>query len=212
MQILFSAKKPLTGFAAFLLATTILPAAAYATPIIFSGTLSGASEQPPTVSPGTGSALVILDPVANTLQVEVSFSGLLGPTTASHIHCCQASPGVGSVMVATTTPTFPGFPLGVTFGTYDQTFDLTQASSYNPAFITSAFNPTGTIAGAEDALIAGLENGETYLNIHTTVDPGGEVRAPLLVPEPDSPTMFGVALAGLAGMLRFKRHRTRRPA
>lgn len=212
MQILFSAKKRLTGFAAILLATTILPAAAYATPIIFYGTLSGASESPPTGSPGTGSALVIFDPVANTLQVEVSFSGLLGPTTASHIHCCQASPGVGSVMVATTTPTFPGFPLGVTSGTYDQTFDLTQASSYNPAFITSAFDPSHTIAGAEDALITGLEDEETYLNIHTTVDPGGEIAAPLFVPEPASLAMFGVALAGLMGMLRFRRHPTRRPA
>jgi hypothetical protein len=39
--------------------------------------------------------------------------------------------------VATTLPTFAGFPLGVTSGTYINTLDLTLASSYNPAFVTA---------------------------------------------------------------------------
>ena len=86
------------------------------------------------------------------MGVHVTFSGLSGTTMASHIHCCEATPGANvNVMVATTTPTFAGFPLGVTSGTYDNTLDLTLASSYNPLFITGAFNPSGTIAGAEAA-------------------------------------------------------------
>jgi len=83
------------------------------------------------------------------MRVEISFSGLTGTTTASHIHCCEATPGANAnVMVATTTPTFPGFPLGVTSGSYDQTFDLTNAGSYNPDFITAH---GGTVLCAETA-------------------------------------------------------------
>jgi hypothetical protein len=123
------------------------------------------------------------------MHVDVAFSGLRGPTTAAHIHCCLPSPLASGVnaMVATTTPTFTGFPLGVTSGTYSHDFDLTLASSYNPAFITSAFNASGTIAGAEAALEAGIGNGETYLNIHTALPlgfPGGEIRGFLVAPDP----------------------------
>src|SRR6185437_5385132 len=66
--------------------------AAYADTITFNTTLSGAFENPPTVSAGTGFATVVLNTTANTLFLDVTFSGLTGTTTASHIHCC-AAPG-----------------------------------------------------------------------------------------------------------------------
>jgi hypothetical protein len=88
-------------------------------------------------------------------------------------------------------------------GTYSQTFDMTSAASYNPAFIASAFDPTHTIAGAEAALFSGIGSDETYLNIHTMVDPGGEIRGILVpVPEPVTWTLFGAGLAGAIGMRR----------
>src|ERR1044072_2980236 len=90
--------------------------------LVFTTTLTGSQEVPPTGSPGIGSALVTLDTVTNLLTVNVSFAGLGSPTIASHIHCC-APPGTNA-LVATTVPTFPGFPLGVTTGTYLMTFDL----------------------------------------------------------------------------------------
>ena len=91
----------------------------------FTGTLSGAAEDPPNDSAGTGTAEVELDPVEHVLRVDVSFSGLGSPTTIAHIHCC-APPGEGAG-VATTVPTFPGFPAGVMSGAYEMTFDTTQA-------------------------------------------------------------------------------------
>ena len=75
------------------------------------------------------------DTLTNEMTVNVTFSGLTTATTAAHIHCCVAPPG--NAGVATTTPTFPGFPLGVTAGTYSQTFDMTAPASYNPAFVTA---------------------------------------------------------------------------
>jgi CHRD domain/PEP-CTERM motif len=177
--------------------------------IVFTESLSGPQESPPNASPGTGFATVTLNTTANFLHVVVTFSGLSGTTTASHIHCCTALPGVGTAGVATTTPTFTGFPLGVTSGSYDSDnvfdyLDLTLASSYNPAFVTAE---GGTVAGAEAALIAGMLAGDTYLNIHTTVVPGGEIRGFLpaaAAPEPTTIALLGIGLAGFAVSRRRK--------
>jgi CHRD domain len=178
----------------------VLGQAASAGIITYDATLSGPGEFPPNASPGTGFAEVTIDTVLQTMRVQVSFSGLLGTTTASHIHCCTPFPETGTAGVATTTPTFAGFPLGVTAGTYDNTLDLTLASSYNPAFITAQ---GGTAASAEAVLLAAMAAGDTYLNIHTTVVPGGEIRG-FLVPEPATFLMVGAALTGLA-ILRRRR-------
>jgi len=180
-------------------AALLLPAqAADATPITFTANLIGANEVPPSGSPGSGHATVVLDPVANTLHVDVTFSGLEAGTTMSHIHCCLASPGATgiNVGVATTTPTFPGFPLDVTAGTYSHDFSLLDPGTYNPAFVTLE---GGTILSARNALVAGIEAGETYLNIHTTLFPGGEIRG-FLVPEASTLLLLSSGLAGLAGV------------
>src|SRR5918994_550092 len=150
--------------------------------IVLTTTLTGAQEVPPTGSPGIGSALVTIDTVTNLMTVNVAFAGLLSPTTIAHIHCC-AGPG-GIAIPATTVPSFPGFPVGVTTGAYLQTFDLTLASTYNPAFIAAH---GGTVASAQAAFITGLLNGQTYFNIHTMQFPGGEIRGQLqaqAIPEP----------------------------
>jgi hypothetical protein len=110
---------------------------AQAAPITYYAALSGPAEEPPNASPGTGEAWVTFDAVADTLRVKVNFSGLLGNVTAAHIHCCTATPFAGNIGVATATPTFPGFPSGVTAGSYDQTFDTTMASTFRALFITN---------------------------------------------------------------------------
>lgn len=159
----------------------------------FDANLNGPSESPPNPSPGIGFADVIFDTTANTMQVEVTFSGLLGTTTASHIHAATAVPGTGTAGVATTTPYFAGFPIGVTSGSYSNTLDMTLASSYNPAFVTAN---GGTTASAEAVLLASMLADTAYLNIHTTVVPGGEIRGFLtLVPEPSVVTFLALGAA-----------------
>jgi hypothetical protein len=170
---------------------------AYADTITFTANLSGALEVPPVPSAGTGFTTVVLNTTANTLFVDVAFSGLTSGTTASHIHCCVASPFLNAnAGVATQVPSFINLPLGVTAGSFTQLLDLTLASSYNPAFITAE---GGTVPDAEAALVAGMENGESYLNIHTTNFPNGEIRGLLAptVPEPGSILLLGSGLVGL---------------
>ena len=173
--------RPVVGVA-IMTAAMLSASSARATIYVFDANLDGPSESPPNASPGTGFAQVTFDNVANTMNVDVTFNGLLGTTTASHIHAATTSPGTGSAGVATTTPYFAGFPIGVTSGSYNNTLDMTLASSYNPAFITAN---GGTTASAEAALLSAMLADEAYLNIHTTVFPGGEVSGFLVqVPEP----------------------------
>uniref|UniRef100_UPI0039838820 CHRD domain-containing protein n=1 Tax=Gemmatimonas sp. TaxID=1962908 RepID=UPI0039838820 len=89
----------------------------------WSATMNGANEAPPNASAGTGFALLSL--AGNTLTIVGSFSGLTGTTTAAHLHCCTATALTGTAGVATTTPSFVGFPLSVTGGSIDLVLDLT---------------------------------------------------------------------------------------
>jgi hypothetical protein len=173
-----SARFLVVAFAAVALATA---GAANAAVVSYSVVLNGPSESPPNASPGTGVGQVDVDAAAHTMRVQVTFSGLLGPTTASHIHAPTAVALTGTAGVATTTPYFAGFPIGVTAGSYDNTLDMTQASSYNPTYIT---NNGGTTASAEAALFAAIAAGKAYLNIHTQTFTGGEIRGFLLAPVP----------------------------
>ncbi len=179
--------------------------AAQAVPINYVALLDGPSESPPNASPGTGTVTVVIDTGAHTLHVVIAFADLLGTTTAAHIHAPTAAPLTGTAGVATTVPTFAGFPLGVTSGSYDMTLDLTLASSFNPAYVTA----NGTVAGAEAALSTALMDGKAYLNIHTTVFPGGEIRGFLQAPEPGTLAMLGFGIAALAWRRRGRVTRAR---
>ena len=204
----------LLAVASALIAAVLSVASAAAATIPLSAILSPANEVPPTASTGSGTAILDLDVAAHTLRVQIAFSGLVPTappgapvgTTAAHIHCCLPSPFATGVNagVATTTPTFLGFPLGVLAGTYDNTLNLTLASSYNPAFVTLV----GGLANAETSLVNGLLGGLTYLNIHTNAFPGGEIRGFVVqIPEPEA---YVLLLAGLAiiGISMRKRRRT----
>ncbi len=167
--------------------------------------MNGANENPPNASLGTGTSHVIVDTDLLTMRVIAEFSGLTGNVTQAHIHCCVAPPG--NVGVASITPSFTGFPTGGTSGTYDFTYDMSQASSYNPAFVTAN---GGSVSNAFQSLFDAMSgtapnNLGAYFNIHTTFRAGGEIRGFFaLIPEPTSAVLAMVGL-GMPMLLRRSR-------
>jgi hypothetical protein len=176
-------------------AALMLAANATAIPIEYVAHLSGAKEIPPNASPGTGFVTATFDLATHTLDLHVIFSGLTSPTTAAHIHAPTPNPFSGVAGVATQVPYFINFPIGVTSGTYDQTFNTLDSSFYNPAFITAN---GGTAAGAEAVFAQALDQGKAYFNIHTVNFGSGEIRGFLNTPDAGSAMLcLGIGLIGL---------------
>jgi hypothetical protein len=175
---------------------------AHAQTMVFTTFMSGPQENPPNNSPGTGTATLTIDLTAHTFQLVVNFQGLLGTVTNAHIHGPVQPPGNAAIM--TQTPTLTGFPSGVTTGSYNRTFDMTQASTWNPTFMN---NNGGTPAGAESAFVNAVTSGGAYLNIHSSMFGGGEIRgffAP--IPEPGTTSLLAMAGAG-AALVAWRRRR-----
>jgi hypothetical protein len=108
------------------------------------------------------------------MRLQVTFQGLSGNTTVSHIHAATTNPGSGTAgVVVPSGSTLPGFPTGVSSGSYDYSFDLGDNMTYRPTFIT---NNGGTTTGARNALIGYIRSRQAYLNVHTTAFTHGEIR------------------------------------
>jgi CHRD domain len=178
----------------------MLAANAIAIPIDYVANLSGAKESPPNGSPGTGFVTATFDLTTHTLDLHVTFSGLTSPTTAAHIHAPTPNPFSGVAGVATQVPFFVNFPIGVTSGTYDQTFNTLDSSFYNPSFLTAN---GGTPADAEAAFAQALDQGKAYFNIHTENFGSGEIRG--FLHTPDASSTIACLAIGLIGLEMFRR-------
>jgi hypothetical protein len=144
---------------------------------LFNINLFGIQEVPPNASPGSGSGTAFFDSTGLTLTLNVTFSGLTASTTASHIH--TGAVGVAGPVAVDTSPITT---IGATSGTVSGTVSI--ASTH----------------------VANLLAGNTYLNIHTTAYPGGEIRGQLVaVPEPTSAALVGLGVIVLGYRLRRKR-------
>jgi hypothetical protein len=159
--------------------------------------LDGLQENPPVATPGNGTGTLTYNPVTQELTVDLSYSGLIAPTTDAHIHGGATSTATNAGVAIGFTGA-GGFVTGSTSGTYNHTFDLSQASTYNASYFTAS---GGTVAQARDRLLAGFQNGLAnnnevfYFNIHTSFRPGGEIRGNVFpIPEPASAAAFGALM------------------
>lgn len=126
---------------AFVLIALALPRLCWGQLVHFGATLSGWQETPPVDTPATGWAMATLDLSTLQFEYEHSFSGLLAPQTATHIH--RAPLGVPG-------PVLLPLPLGsdVTYSTLitsEQAQDLLNGLWYTN--IHSTLFPAGEIRG-----------------------------------------------------------------
>ena len=84
-----------TLFAALAVGAMLAAGAASAEIVHFTAKLDGASETPPRVTDGKGTAQVTLDTQSKVLSWKVDYSDLTGPATMAHFHG-PAAPGTAA--------------------------------------------------------------------------------------------------------------------
>jgi CHRD domain len=158
------------NLASRLLVRTILIAAvivscgampARATLWTFNNTLDGSQETPPNSSPGTGSLTATLDDVTGQMDVSGSYQNLIGVTGDSHVHCC-APPGQPALILFYLTNNPPG----------------TQSGTFTGSAVLSADYVQNVLSGL------------SYVNVHTSEVPGGEIRGQIMNPVSTLPGDF----------------------
>jgi hypothetical protein len=149
------------------LALVLLPGAtnvgASAPATHFVAHLTGAQEVPPTDSAGTGKLDIVLVSNGTKLKFRLTSNGV-SQIVQSHIHI--GAPGVnGPVTVFFFAP--PPAPWSsVTGDSFEVSGVRTAADVHLPS------NPAFTFAD----LVAALRSGNSYVNIHSPIHPGGEIR------------------------------------
>jgi hypothetical protein len=117
-----------------------------------SATLLGANQVPAVTTPGSGTAQVTINPGHDELCFQITVSNLTGPPLAAHIH--QGPAGTNGPIVVPFVP------------------------------VPFKFSANGTAQGCvsvADPLLNEIRSdpGGFYVNVHTAMHPGGEVRGQL---------------------------------
>ena len=121
-------------------------------------TLSGVQEAPPVITVASGNATFLIDPLRTRIVFDLRVADI-ADITAAHIHV--APPGVDGPII---------FPLT----------DSTFVDRLTGTVTEADFVPAGGLTTFAEALDA-MDNGDTYINVHTLGNPGGEIRGRILV-------------------------------
>jgi CHRD domain len=137
--------------------------------------LTGYQEVPALSTTGKGKFRASIDRAHSEIRYVLSFSGLESPVTQSHIHF-ENKTNNGPIVVFLCTNLGNGPP-------------GTQACPANGGTISGTIRPAnvgagaaaqGLAAGEFDELVRAIKAGATYVNVHSTGRPGGEIRAQLI--------------------------------
>jgi hypothetical protein len=144
-------------FIVLLVLVTTLAAAGLvsAQPSNFGAHLTGANEVPANDSQAQGQVNLMFDSDLSVKQFKLNFTNLLGDVTGAHIHCAE----VGS-----------NGDVGV---------DLLSNASTNGASNYGTITDAGVAGGGWTSLtdvVDAITSGGAYVNVHSTVYPGGEIR------------------------------------
>ena len=181
----------MSKFAIGCIAAAVLafPGLAMATVKTYSFNLDGSQQVPANPSSAVGSAQIMVDDVADTISFAVVAFNLGSAFTASHIHAAPAGSNGGVV------------------------FDLAANSdSMGPVTIGPVVVPAswslagvGKAAGGTLADDINAKPWNYYVNLHTALNPSGEIRGQL-APVPEGGTLaMMVAGLGVVGMLTKRR-------
>jgi hypothetical protein len=139
-------------------------------------TLSGDQEVPVVATVATGEFRGFINRDEESIDYELTYSGLQGSTTTqAHIHVAQPGVNGGIVIWFCQSASNPG-PAG--------TPDCTNGSGTFTGTITAASivaiggGNVGQQIGAQELakVIAAIRAGNTYVNVHTDLSTGGEIR------------------------------------
>ncbi|MBI2873013.1 MAG: CHRD domain-containing protein [Chloroflexi bacterium] len=137
-------------------------------PVSFQATLSGANEVPPVMTAGMGMATVSFDVPMGVATYRLEVRGVEGITQA-HIHCAPSGANGPVAVFLAGGIAGPGV---IVDGVWTKEGTFTAANLLATA--------CGTIF---EAFITSVAAGNTYVNVHTSARPAGEVRGQL-VPGP----------------------------
>jgi CHRD domain len=138
------------------------------------GQLTGYHEDPLALSTsGSGQFRAQINDQKQEITYRLTYTSLEGTVTQSHIHLGGSSQSGGIIVFLCSN--LGNGPAG------------TQACPPAPATITGTITPAdvigpagqGITAGQFAELVAAIRAGSTYVNIHSTLYPGGEVRSQL---------------------------------
>ena len=132
----------------------------------FKATLSGLQEVPANSTTGIGEFRAQLDATESTLTYQLDYSGLEGTTTLfAHVHLGQRGVNGGVSFFLCGGGGKPACP-------------ATQATVTGTVTAADVVGPAGQgIAPGEFAeIVAALQSGTAYANVHTDKHQGGEIR------------------------------------
>ena len=136
--------------------------------------LTGYQEVPALSTPGVGKFRASINRGASEIRYRLTYGGLESPATQSHIHFeNRTNAGPIVVFLCTTRGNGPAGtqacpPAGGTI-----------SGTIRPADVGAGAAAQGLAAGEFDELVRAIRAGATYVNVHTTGRPAGEIRAQL---------------------------------